>query len=346
MAALRVPSMRRTAWAPTDLVSLAEVEAAAERIGPVVRRTPLLLSSLDMTGPLHLKAESLQVTGSFKVRGATNAVAQLSESQRCRGVVTHSSGNHGQALARAAQAAGIPVTVVMPNQSALVKRLATQRYGASVVLVDMADRAAAVESIRAETGAVFVPPFDDRAVIAGQGTIGLEILADLPAVSTVVVPVSGGGLISGIAAVVKALRPDARVIGVEPALAGDLAEGFFTGVRTTWSTDRTGRTIADGLRVSGVGELNWLHIQSCVDDVVTVSEKAILAAMRYIVLSDRLVCEPSGAVAVAGCLEYPGWLMTGPTVAVVSGGNVEPALLAEVVSPPPTVEGSPPTRSD
>jgi threonine dehydratase len=315
-----------------ELVSAPEIEAAARRIALSVRRTPLLTTSLTPEPSLFVKAESLQLTGSFKLRGATNAVALLSADERRRGVVTHSSGNHGQALARAAQAAGVRATVVMPHGSPSVKQQATLRYGAQVVLVDAADRASAVERIRNQTGAVFVSPFDDRAVIAGQGTVGLEIAEDLPEVATVVVPVSGGGLISGVAAAVKSRYPGAAVIGVEPELAGDLAEGFRRGVRSVWSSDLTRRTIADGLRVPAVGELNWLHIRRLVDDVVTVSESAILAAMRRILMEERLVCEPSGAVAVAGCLEHPGLLERGATVAVVSGGNVEPSLLAEVVA--------------
>jgi threonine dehydratase len=320
-----------------ELISAAEIEVAARRIAPSVRRTPLLPTSLTVEPQLFVKAESLQLSGSFKLRGATNAVALLSADERARGVITHSSGNHGQALARAAQAAGVRATVVMPHQSPSVKQQATQAYGAAVVLVDIADRASAVDRIRGETGAVFVPSFEDRAVIAGQGTIGLEIVADLPEVATVVVPVSGGGLISGVAAAVRSRCPAVRVIGVEPDLAGDAAEGFARGVRTVWPSSRTARTIADGLRVPAVGELNWLHIRALVDDIVTVSEQAILAAMRRIVLDERLVCEPSGAVAVAGCLEHPRQLLaSGPAVAVVSGGNVEPALLAEVVGPGPT----------
>lgn len=314
------------------LVTAAAIGAAADRIGGAVRRTPLLETSLWPNGRLFVKAESLQLSGSFKLRGATNALALLTDDERARGVVTHSSGNHGQALARAAQAGGIRAIVVMPHQSPEVKVRATERCGATVVLVDLADRAAAVERIRAETGAVFVSPFDDRAVIAGQGTVGLEIIADLPDLATVVVPVSGGGLISGVAVAVKSRCPTARVIGVEPELAGDLAEGFARGARTVWSSDRTGRTIADGLRVTAVGDLNWQHIEALVDGVVTVSEEAILAAMRRIVLAERLVCEPSGAVAVAGCLEHPEVLGAGAAVAIVSGGNVDPALLATVVS--------------
>ena len=315
-----------------DLVGLADIEAAAERIAPAVRRTPLLATSLGAAAaPVFVKAESLQLGGSFKLRGATNAVALLTDDERALGVITHSSGNHAQALARAARAAGIEATVVMPRSTPAIKRVGTEALGAKVVLVDPAERAAEAERIHAETGAVFIPPFDAAAVIAGQGTLGVEIVADLPEVATVVVPVSGGGLISGVAAALRALSPAVRIIGVEPELAGDLADGFARGERVTWPTAATGRTIADGLRVPTVGELNWRHISALVDAVVTVSEDAIRTAMRRIVVEEKLVCEPSGAVAVAGCLEHPDLLAPGPVVAVVSGGNVEPALLAEVV---------------
>ncbi|MDX6307594.1 MAG: threo-3-hydroxy-L-aspartate ammonia-lyase [Nocardioidaceae bacterium] len=313
------------------LVGLAEIEAAACRISGVVRRTPVVPTSLGTTyTPLLLKAESLQVTGSFKARGATNAVARLSEQDRARGVVTHSSGNHAQALARAAREAGISATVVMPRSTPDVKRLATLRHGARVELVDLSERASRVEQIRAETGAVFVSPFDNADIIAGQGTIGLEILQEVPDLGSVWVPVSGGGLISGIAAALKAKAPRVRVIGVEPELAGDLAEGFAKGERVSWGAERTGRTIADGLRVQSVGELNWRHIEAYVDEVVTVGEDAIRSAMRRIVLECKLVCEPSGAVAVAGFETHRELAGHGTAVAVVSGGNVEPRLLGDL----------------
>jgi threonine dehydratase len=280
---------------------------------------------------LSVKAECLQIGGSFKLRGALNAVARLTAEERGRGVVTHSSGNHAQALARAAAAAGVQATIVMPRQSPEVKRLATLAQGATVVLVDISERASAVEEIRARTGAVFIPPYDDAAIIAGQGTVGLEILEDLPEVATILVPVSGGGLVSGIAAAVKASSPAARVVAVEPELAGDLAEGFRRGQRVVWDTALTGRTVADGLRTPSVGELNWRHIVSLVDDVVTVSEEQIRAAMRAVILDARVVCEPSGAVGVAGFLAHPEVVGSGPAVAVVSGGNVSPDLLVEVL---------------
>ena len=310
------------------LVTYADIEAAAVRISGAVRRTPVVATTLGRPGcELFCKAESLQLGGAFKLRGAVNAIAQLSPAQRTRGVVTHSSGNHGQALARAARDAGVAATIVMPRQAPAVKKAATEALGATVVLVDISERESAVEELQRRTGAVFVPPYDDRAIIAGQGTVGLEILADLPDVATVLVPVSGGGLISGIAVAVKAKAPQVRIVAVEPELAGDLAEGFSRGARMTWTTDRTGRTIADGLRTTSVGELNWRHITGLVDDVVLVSEDAIRAAMRAVVLDAKLVCEPSGAVAVAGYLEHPSTVGQGPAVAVVSGGNVAPELL-------------------
>ncbi len=318
------------------LVGLPEITAAADRISGQVRRTPIIPTSLGRAArPLLLKAECLQVTGSFKARGAGNAVALLDADARSRGVVTHSSGNHAQALARAARGAGIPATVVMPRATPDVKRLATLRHGATVELVELAERASRVEQILAETGAVFVSPFDNPDVIAGQGTIGLEIIDDVPELASVWVPVSGGGLISGIAAAVKALRPDVRVIGVEPELAGDLAEGFALGRRVTWEAARTGRTIADGLRVQAVGEWNWPHITAYVDDVVTVSEEAIRSALRSLVLDCKLVAEPSGAVSVAGFLQHHAIGGHGPAVAVVSGGNIEPHALAALLTEGP-----------
>ncbi len=317
----------------TALVTVAEVELAAVRIASAVRRTPLLSAGWGRDEhPLHLKAESLQVGGAFKARGAANAIACLTDEERGRGVITHSSGNHAQALARAARDAGVAATIVMPRQTPQVKREATLAVGARVVLVDIAERAAEVDRIRARTGAVFVSAYDDRRVIAGQGTVGLEIVDDLPEVATVLVPVSGGGLISGVAVAVKARCPHARVVGVEPELAGDLAEGFARGSRVTWDTARTGRTMADGLRVPAVGTVAWPHIAALVDDVVTVTEEQIRDAVRRIVLDSKLVAEPSGAVAVAGYLAHPEVCAAGPAVAVVSGGNIDPVALAELLT--------------
>jgi threo-3-hydroxy-L-aspartate ammonia-lyase len=314
------------------ITTLADVEAAARRIRGAVVRTPLLPTPWgDPRVPLHLKPESLQPTGAFKLRGATNAVAALGAGARRTGVVTHSSGNHAQALAWAAREAGVRATIVMPDSAPAVKVDATRRLGAEVVLVPAVERETAAEKVRHERGATLVPPYDDAAVIAGQGTVGLEIVQDLPEVATVLVPVSGGGLVSGIAAAVKAHRPAARLVAVEPELAADLAESFASGRRVAWSADRTARTVADGLRVTCVGELPWEHITALVDDVVTVTEEEILAAMARLATESRLVAEPSGAVAVAGYLRHLDRLVDGPAVAVVSGGNVAPGLLAQVL---------------
>lgn len=306
--------------------------AVAQRIEGAIRHTPMLSTTLGSDdAPLWVKAECLQIGGAFKLRGALNAISLLDANERARGVVTHSSGNHAQALARAARLAGVEATVVMPRQTPAVKQRATVAQGARVVLVDIADRVTETERIQADTGAVFIPPYDDLAIIAGQGTVGLEILADLPDVAAVYVPVSGGGLLSGVAAAIKPVAPHVRIVGVEPELAGDLAEGFASGTRALWDTALTGRTIADGLRTPSVGKSNWHHIMELVDDVVTVSEDAIRSAMRAVILDALVVCEPSGAVAVAGYLEH-GRASIGPAVAVLSGGNVEPALLIDVLA--------------
>lgn len=311
-------------------MQLSDIRAAANAMSRDVIRTPLLAAPWS-DRPLWLKAESLQPIGAFKLRGASYAVGLLDPAEHPGGVVTHSSGNHAQAIAYAARAVGCPAAIVMARTVNPAKLAATRALGAEVVLVEPADRESTALALAAERNAALVPPYDDVAVIAGQGTVGLEVVEDLPDVDLVLVPVSGGGLISGVAAAVKALRPDAAVVGVEPELAGELAEGFRQGRRVEWPVAKTARTIADGLRVSTVGEHNWAHITALVDDVVTVSEDAIRAAMRTLALSSRLVAEPSGAVATAAVLERSADLPAGRTVAVVSGGNVDPVLYAEVL---------------
>lgn len=312
------------------MVDLDDVRAAARRLDGRIVRTPLVPWPAD--GDLWLKPENLQPTGAFKLRGALNAVATLSADERAQGVVTHSSGNHGRALAWAAREYGVPVVVVMPDNSPSVKVDGVRALGAEVITVPVPEREARVTALQAERGMVFVPPFDDEAIIAGQGTVGLEVAEDLPEVGTVLVPVGGGGLISGVAVAVKALVPDARVVGVEPELAGDLAEGFSAGRRAQWDPVQTARTVADGLRVGAVGVTNWAHIEALVDDVVTVSEEAILRAMARIVMDARIVAEPSGAVAAAAYWARPD-VTSGATVAVVSGGNVALSTLIRALTP-------------
>ncbi|HUQ60448.1 threonine/serine dehydratase [Lentzea sp.] len=301
------------------MITLSDVRSAAAVIAPHVVRTPLL-----PFGPGWLKPESLQPIGAFKLRGALNALARLED--RSNGVVAYSSGNHAQAVAFAARLHGVPAAIVMPDNTPAVKIEATKALGAEVFIVGITERVERAEALVAERGAVLIPPFDHPDVIAGQGTIGLEILEDLPDVGAVVVPMSGGGLISGVATAVKSLRPDVRVIGAEPALAADIAESLKTGELVRWNPLRRAQTAADALR-DEPSALTWSHIAEYVDDVITVSEDEIFAAMAGVARRARLVTEPSGAVAVAAQEKLGG---TG--VAVVTGGNVDPALLVRALT--------------
>ncbi|PXY24428.1 threonine ammonia-lyase [Prauserella flavalba] len=314
-----------------ELVTIDDIRAAADRISGAVVRTPLLPCPwADADRPLWLKPENLQPIGAFKLRGAQNAIARLDERSRSRGVVAYSSGNHAQAVAYAARTFGIPAHIVMPDVTPQVKIDNTRGYGAEVVLVPIAERESAALELVEKLGAVLVPPFDHPDVIAGQGTIGLEIAEDLPGVELVLVPVSGGGLSSGIATAVKTLCPGARVVGVEPELAGDARESLRAGTLVDWPIERRARTIADGLR-SQLSDLTFAHLRAYLDDIVTVSEDEIRTAMGVLATKGRLVAEPSGAVGLAAYLSRVGDLPRGRTVIVVSGGNVAPSLLADVL---------------
>ena len=244
-----------------QLVTIDDIRAAAELIRPYVVRTPLVPAGwADDERPLWIKPESLQQIGAFKVRGAFNAIANLDESVRTRGVVAYSSGNHAQAVAYAAAIYGVPAHIVMPEKRLASRCAATRSHGAEVVLCGAGEREKVAAEVVEQTGGVLVPPFDHPDIIAGQGTIGLEIAEDLPAVDTVLIPVSGGGLASGIGTAIKALCPDARVFGVEPELAADTAEGLRPGHRVDWTIEDRNRTIADGLR-SQPSELTFAHLQ-------------------------------------------------------------------------------------
>jgi threonine dehydratase len=313
-----------------QLITIDDIEAAAARVKGTAVRTPLvpcLWAGEDR--PLWLKPEQLQPIGAFKIRGAANAVARIPEDVRRNGVVAYSSGNHAQAVAYTAKLYGVPATIVVTTNTPQVKIDATARHGAKVIVVPPADRESAAAEIVAQEGGTLVPPFDHPDVIAGQGTIGLEIAADLPDVDVVLVPVSGGGLISGIATAIKAKAPNAKVIGVEPELAGDTAEGFRLGRQPDWSTDDRARTIADGLR-STPSELTFAHITTLVDDVITVTEDEIRQAIGVLATRSQQVAEPSGAVTTAAYLHRE--LPKGRTVALVSGGNIDPTLLAEILT--------------
>ena len=313
-----------------------DIEAARRRLQGVALRTPLVPCPRSEQGSaLYFKLESLQPTGAFKLRGAYNKISSLSPEDRRRGIVAHSSGNHARAVAYAALALGVKATIVMPRGASLVKLDATEELGAEVVLVGpgSAERSRKAEELAEEQGYVPVPPYDDEVLMAGQGTIGAEILEDLPDVETVLVPVSGGGLIGGISAAIKLARPEVRVIGVEPELAADARASLKSGRLVEFPADQVARTVADGLRVQKLGETPFEHIRAFVDDIVAVSEEEILEAMRRLVLRVRLVAEPSGAVTFAAYLFHREGLPTSRlTVAVISGGNVEPGLLAEVLS--------------
>lgn len=320
--------------APT-LVSVDEIRAAADRLRGNIMRTPLIPAPwADADRPLWIKPESLQVIGAFKVRGALNAVGRIDAGLRQRGVVAYSSGNHAQAVAYAAARFGIDAHIVMPEETPQVKIARTRGHGARVVLCAAGQREAVAAQLVEETGATLVPPFDHPDVIAGQGTIGLEIAEDLPDVRTVLVPVSGGGLASGIGTAIRALCPQAQIFGVEPELAADTAAGLRRGSRVSMSIADRNRTIADGLR-SEPSELTFAHLQHVLTDVLTVTEDEIRSAVAELAVQARLVSEPSGAVALAAYRHHR--TPPGKTVMILSGGNIEPALLAQIVAESPAV---------
>lgn len=320
----------------SNLVSVDEIQAAANRLSGIALRTPLV--PLRIGGErILVKAESLQPTGAFKLRGAYAAISALPSEQRSRGVVTHSSGNHAHAVAYAAAKLGVPATVVVPSNAPAVKVAAARELGATIVPCEpnLRARMAAVEQLISEHAFMPIPPFDDARVIAGQGTIGLEIAADYPEVDLVLCPVGGGGLVSGVAAAIKAVNPSALVVGVEPEFAADARDSLRAGHRVAWPASDTARTIADALRVEQIGELPMLHISSLVHDIVTVSDEEIFAAMRLLVTGARLVAEPGGAVAVAARMFRGSQLPEAShAVAILSGGNVDPRLLATVLTTP------------
>jgi len=319
-----------------NMIGLEDIEVARRRLQGVALRTPLVPCPGSGEGrALYLKAESLQPTGAFKLRGAYNKISSLSSEEQGRGVVAHSSGNHARAVAYAARELNTRAVIVMPRGAARVKLEATAALGAEIVLVgpDSAERTRKAEELAEEHGYVAVPPYDDEVIMAGQGTIGPEILEDLPDVETVLVPVSGGGLIGGISAAIKLSRPEVRVIGVEPELAADARASLKAGKLVQFPADQVSRTVADGLRVQRLGEAPFEHISTFVDDIIAVTEEEILEAMRRLALRARLVAEPSGAVTFAAHLfhrkELPASRLT---VAVLSGGNIEPDLLAKVLT--------------
>jgi len=312
-----------------ELVSIGDVRAAAAHLDGVAVRTPLLSCPWAGDG-LWLKPENLQPVGAFKLRGAYHAVACLAPGVRQRGVVTHSSGNHGRALAYAAGKFGVPAVIVMPTTAPRVKIAAVEALGAEIVLVPPAERESAMSAVVADRGMSPIPPFDHRDVIAGQGTIGTEIIEDFDAVEVVLVPVGGGGLASGISTAIKALKPHVSVIGVEPEFAAETQESLRAGELRTWPIEATYRTMADGVRTSP-SALTFAHMTAHLDDIVTVSEDEIASAVGLLAREAHLVVEPSGALGPAAYLYRRDTFPPGRTVSVVTGGNLDPQLFADLV---------------
>jgi threonine dehydratase len=332
------------------MVSLEDIRAAHSLLRGIALHTPLF----EWPPPsdqrrLFLKLENLQPIGAFKLRGAYNKIASLSDQERSRGVISYSSGNHAQGVAYAARALGVKAIIVMPSNAPKNKLEATAALGAEIVTVGPSseERRLRAEQLAAEHGYVIVPPYNDEKIIAGQGTVGLEILEDfrnkdLPKVETVLVPVGGGGLISGIAAAIKLSNPlrnpPIKVIGVEPELAADAQASLRTGRIVSFPAEQVSRTMADGLRTQSIGAINFEHIRAYVDDMVSVTEDEIREATRALSVNPRTLAEPSGAVAPAAFLFHAHELPeTAINVAVISGGNIDPQILARLRNHRPSI---------
>ncbi len=319
------------------MITLADLQQAQALLKGVAVHTPLVRyfgAGSTAAEELYFKPESLQPIGSFKLRGAYNKIASLTAAERMRGVITYSSGNHAQGVAYAARAMGAHAVIVMPREAPLVKRAATAALGAEIVTVGNGsdERREKALELAAEHGYVLIPPYDDLQIIAGQGTAGLEILADLPDVELVLVPVGGGGLSSGVAAALKLSGSRAKVVGVEPALANDAQQSLRTGRVVRIEAESAASTVADGLRTQSIGATNFEHLTKYLDGVVAVSEDEIRRAMREIITGARLMCEPSGAVTMAAWIYHRAELPeSAKTVAVISGGNADPRQVAEVL---------------
>jgi threonine dehydratase len=325
------------------MVTLEQIRQAQHGLRGIAADTPLIryfppalyAGNTAENETLYLKLESMQPIGSFKLRGAYNKIASLTDEERRRGVISYSSGNHAQGVAYAAKATGTKAVIVMPRNAPKIKVDSTAALGAEIVFVGpaSAERMKKAEELARKHGYCVIPPYNDEQIIAGQGTTGLEILEDCPEVDLVLAPVGGGGLISGVASAIKLSGSRAKVIGVEPELANDAQQSFRKGEIVELPAERVSSTLADGLRTQSVGALNFEHMQQFVDDIITVTEEDIRRAIVQIVREARIVAEPSGAVTFAAWLFHRDALPSSrTTVAVVSGGNIEQQLLAQVLS--------------
>ena len=321
------------------LVTIDAIRAAAAILRGIAIRTPLVPFGRPAERQF-LKAESLQPVGAFKIRGAYVAVASLTDAERARGVITYSSGNHAQGVARAARLLGAPAVVVMPSDAPALKKARVEADGAEVVIVGTSseERQLVAEQLAASRGLAIIPPFDDDRIITGQGTVGLEIAEDVPDVAAVLVPIGGGGLASGVAVALRALVPGARLIGVEPELAADARDSLREGRIVRWAAADVSRTIADGARTTAIGQRNFTHLSQLLDGIVTISESEIGAGVRLAAEESRLVVEPTGALTVAALAFHSGEAgldaLDGPIVAIVSGGNVDPERYRRLLESP------------
>ncbi len=318
-----------------SMVTLNDIQAARALLRGVAVRTPLVLCKLPDERQIFIKPENLQPVGSFNLRGAYNKISSLTAEERTRGVAAHSSGTHAQGHAYAARALAVRAATVMPSTAPEAKLEATRAMGAEIVLVGPAseDRIQKSEELEKEHGLVAVPPYNDEKIIAGQGTIGLEILEDLNDVEVVLAPVGGGGLISGIATAIKESRPEVKVIGVEPEFAADARESLRTGKIQFTKAENAAKTLADGLRSQSVGPINFEHIRKYVDAIIAVKEDEIKQAMRHLLFAGRILAEPSGAVTTAAAMFHAGEIpVSKKTAAVVTGGNIEPQLFTSILT--------------
>jgi threonine dehydratase len=315
-------------------VTLDDVRAAARRLGSRIHRTPVIESQSfdDSTGhQVFFKCENLQRTGAFKIRGALNKLAGLTPAERALGVVTFSSGNHAQGVALAARMVGTTAVVCMPKDAPALKLEATRNYGAEVIFYDrlIDDREQLVREVVARTGRIVVPPFDDPAIMAGQGTAALELLEDVPSLDVLLAPIGGGGLMAGCSTVARSLFPGMQVFGVEPETANDTSLSLAQGERVSIAPPTT---IADGLRAVTPGALTFPVLRANLSDVLLVSEAEIRAAVRYLAVRAHVVVEPSAAVAAAAALSHRLPIARGARVGVIlSGGNIDPGLLVDIL---------------